>query len=118
MRRKAGGRVQEWTTNRHLDSTRTCIDPVLSLSINQAGQHVTGIIGARFVASSSEERREWEHGMNLCSQPLGILGEKSCIGGTLERMAEQETRHVHASQSRDKVEAPDLPVWSLFGGEL
>jgi hypothetical protein len=60
---------------------------------------------------------EWEHGMNLCSQPLGMPGEKSCIGGTLERMAEQETRHVHASQSREKVEAPDLPVWSLFGRE-
>lgn len=33
-------------------------------------------------------------------------------------MAEQETRHVHASQSREKVEAPDLPAWSLFGMQV
>jgi hypothetical protein len=58
------------------------------------------IIGARLVASSSEERREWEHGMNLYSQPLGMPGESDVLCSAVERIAKQETRHVHASQIR------------------
>jgi hypothetical protein len=76
------------------------------------------MIGARLVASSSEERREWEHGMNLSSQPLAMPGERVRVMYGRANGKARDAPRVHASQSRDKVEAPDLAVWSLFGRRL
>jgi hypothetical protein len=120
VRRKAG--KQESVVDRSGTLTEqhkqwknsTCVDPV-QLSIKQHGGAACdgdiiwsllvrggSIIGARLVASSSEERREWAHGMNLCSQPLGVPGESDVLV-VLSSESQSKTRATctHSQQSRE-----------------